>query len=572
MTLLLLWLLLFGGVVLTERRADRMAFAVVSLVGVAATLLLLVADLERATLLAAVLAVAIMAASRVKYHHSGSKLTVSDFALAFAGTLPFLWAQYTSVAIVVLTVAGGLILAALWIILRCAGSPLAFEQRFALFAFALVASVFAYRICGGAAVFRPIVTQRLGYVSTFMASLIDTPSWRPTRGLSLIDLAQEPLPLLAATSAQSASRPDIIFIQHESIFDPRTYGLAVDPTIEAFLSPVHGVSGGLNVDIYGGGSWQSEFSLLTGLSSAIFGPDAYFIFSKGVDRFQHSLPGELAALGYKTMLMSSCRRGFMGYDAFYRSIGFEERLFSDDLPPPFDVNQFEVTNSDAVFLEAAIGAFAARLTDDPTPRFLYALTNFNHGPHDRRRVLPGHFEAERAFALANLPDAQYAEYYSRLAETAASWQQAKTRLSQLFPHRPMLIVHYGDHQPVMTRRLERQLALNEARQLALNEARLTLPEDVRRQFRTFYAIEGLNFQMAPADGTHSGTLDIAFLGTVAMQRAGLPLDQVSATRASLIDDCGEAYFASRSERKGRFHRTLVDLGLIDVAAKARKRS
>jgi hypothetical protein len=59
-------------------------------------------------------------------------------------------------------------------------------------------------------------------------------------------------------------------------------------------------------------------------------------------------------------------------------------------------------------------------------------------------------------------------------------------------------------------------------------------------------------------------LDIAFLGTVVLQQAGLPLDPVFATRASLLEQCRETYFASSSERKRRFHRTLADLGLIDL--------
>jgi hypothetical protein len=33
----------------------------------------------------------------------------------------------------------------------------------------------------------------------------------------------------------------------------------------------------------------------------------------------------------------------------------------------------------------------------------------------------------------------------------------------------------------------------------------------------------------------------------------------------LLDQCRETYFASASERKRRFHRTLVDLGMIDLA-------
>ena len=90
-------------------------------------------------------------------------------------------------------------------------------------------------------------------------------------------------------------------------------------------------------------------------------------------------------------------------------------------------------------------------------RFLYVLTNFNHGPHHRQLVPPGQFERERAFAMASLPDAGYAEYYTRLAETASTWQKLKARLASSFPGRPVLIVHYGDHQPVLTKQIDRQL-------------------------------------------------------------------------------------------------------------------
>jgi hypothetical protein len=257
------------------------------------------------------------------------------------------------------------------------------------------------------------------------------------------------------------------------------------------------------------------------------------------------------------MLTSSCRRTFLNYDEFYRSIGISERIFTDDFHPPFDIDRFEATNSDALFLEAALGVHMKRIAADTAPRFLYALTNSNHGPHNRRLVAPGLFESERAFAAASLPDAYYPEYYARLVETAVTWNRLKVELSTRFSRRPMLIVHYGDHQPVMARRID---------------ARLKLPTDARRQFRTFYAIETLNDCF---DGHISGRgpdLDIAFLGTVALQQAGLPLDEIFATRASLIEHCGEAYFASSSERKRRFHRTLVDLGMIDVAPTVRHSS
>ncbi|MES1149270.1 MAG: hypothetical protein ABUL53_08805, partial [Bradyrhizobium guangdongense] len=107
---------------------------------------------------------------------------------------------------------------------------------------------------------------------------------------------------------------------------------------------------------------------------------------------------------------------------------------------------------------------------------------------------------------------------------------------------------------VMTRRIERKLQLD---------------PDPKRQFRTFYAIETLNGLPDRIPCGRGPDLDISFLGTVALQHAGLPLDEIFATRASLPEHCGGAYFASSSERKRRFHRTLVDLGMIDVAPTAR---
>ena len=386
-----------------------------------------------------------------------------------------------------------------------------------------------------------------------MASLADPACWRQFGALALSDIASEPLPLREAVPARSACSPDIIVIQHESVFDPRIFGLPVEPVVEAFLSPSDGEFGRLNVDIFGGGSWQSEFSLLTGLSSASFGSSAYYLFKKGAGRFHSSLPRSLASLGYQTSLISSCRRTFLSYDKFYGSIGIDERIFVDELPPPFDVSRFEATNSDAVFLDAVINAYAKRVAHDPAPRFLYALTNFNHGPHNRPLVPSGQFDRERAFARASFPDAGYVEYYTRLAETASTWQRLKAELASSFPDRPVLIVHYGDHQPVLTKQIHRQL---------------NPPADERSTFRTFYAIEALNIpHFSPGRGAD---LDIAFLGTVALQRAGIALDPIFATRASLIDDCREAYFASASERKRRFHRTLVDMGLIDLMPKARQ--
>jgi hypothetical protein len=548
MTLTLILAAAIGVIWFAERSVAHLALAIAAFCVVAATLLLLVADVERAMFLATLLTAAIVGASEIKYLHSGLKLIVTDLPLLFAGTVPFFFVQYPLAVAAVIGGAVALILAAIAALAVLAGPPLSVPLRLVLFGVAVAGLVVACRTSGGAVALQRIAAQRRCFFSAFVASLLDPLSWRQFGGLAISDIADDPLPLLPAVPARTENHPDIIVIQHESIFDPRLYGLPVEPVVGALLSPEGGRYGGLNVDIFGGGSWQSEFSLLTGLSSASFGSNAYFLFQRGVGRFRSSLPQALSALGYRTMLASSCRRNFLNYDAFYRGIGIDERIFTDDLPPPFNVDRFEQTHSDGQFLDAAIGAHVKSLAGDPAPRFLYVLTNFNHGPHTRRLVAPGQFDTERAFAGASFPDAQYAEYYARLAETAATWNRLRSDLAA--SGRPTLILHYGDHQPVMTRRIE---------------AKRTLPQDARRQFRTFYAVESLN---GAADGLVMGQgaeIDIAFLGTLVLQQAGLPLDGVFATRASLLEQCGASYFACTSERKRRFHRTLVQMGLIDLA-------
>lgn len=548
MVLTLILLAAIGVILLAERSAEHLPFAIATLFLSAAAISFIVGDFERALLLAGLLAAAITAASTVKHDYSALKLIATDVPLMFAGTVPFFISQYPRAVLAVLAGTATFILAVIATLIHGAGPSAPLDVSIFLFGVTLVCVVLAFRLGGGGDAFQHIMAQRRCFYSTFMASLIDPHSWRQAGGLALSDIANEPLPLMAAVPARTIRYPDMIVIQHESIFDPRVYGLPVEPTVEAFLSPENGLHGILNVDIFGGGSWQSEFSLLTGLSSASFGSNAYYLFKQGAGRFHSSLPHALAALGYRTMLASSCRRNFLNYDEFYRSIGIAERIFADNFPPPFDVHQFETTNSDAIFLEAALAAHTKEIAGDPAPRFLYALTNFNHGPHDRRLAAAG-FERERAFAASSLPDAQYAEYYARLAETASTWKRLKLALATNFPERPVLIVHYGDHQPVVAKRIDRQLGL---------------PDDARRAFRTFYAIEALNMGSDRLACGPGADLDIAFLGTVALQQAGLPLDPVFATRASLLEHCRETYFASSCERKRRFHRTLVDLGMIDI--------
>ena len=88
-----------------------------------------------------------------------------------------------------------------------------------------------------------------------------------------------------------------------------------------------------------------------------------------------------------------------------------------------------------------------------------------------------------------------------------------------------------------------------------------LAPDDPKQFETFYAIESLNFELGRPSIPSGEPLDLAFLSTVLLEAARLPLDGVFRARAALMTECCSTYFANPSPIKPGIHRALLDAGL-----------
>ena len=232
---------------LAERSVEHLALAVAALCFSTAVLLFVVTDLERAILLSSILAAGIFGASRVKYNHSGIKLVATDLPLVFAGTVPFLMAQYPLALAAVLIGSIELMLAAVAALLYVSGPPVSLEFQLLFLGIAGISVVAAYKASGGPAAFQRNAALRRSYLSSFIASLLDPLSWRQSGGRALSDIAKDPLPLMAAVPARRPDYPDIIVIQHESVFDPRLFGLPLEPI--RIVSVCRRSHGSLHVDI-----------------------------------------------------------------------------------------------------------------------------------------------------------------------------------------------------------------------------------------------------------------------------------------------------------------------------------
>jgi hypothetical protein len=98
---------------------------------------------------------------------------------------------------------------------------------------------------------------------------------------------------------------------------------------------------------------------------------------------------------------------------------------------------------------------------------------------------------------------------------------------------------YGDHQPAL-----KKIPLRNAADLAGDGKWMEIPP-TSKIFETFYSLKGVNFRpLAPSNAPVGGErpiLDIANLGAVVLDAAGLPKDEMLRRRAELAAFCGTLY-------------------------------
>lgn len=487
---------------------------------------------------AVIVSAAIGVASRVKYRLTGFNLVAGDVVYLLASGIGALWRHYRP--LLAAGVAAAVAMLALFGALPFLfdGPPAPWSDRLVILASALALFALALWASGGPKRFNAaMLSSNRAHLTGFLVTLMGMgPGGRPR----MIDIDDEPLPLEPARPARTAVRPHVVAILHESTFDPRRYGLPLDRSLSHFFSPAMAICGALNVDVFGGNTLQTEFAVLTGLSSLSFGAGGRYVYHLLAGRLRHSLPSVLRGLGYRTALVSCDSAGFVGCGAFYRSIGIDTLRFADDLPPPFDGVRWAREHHDALLYGEAL-----KLVEPEVPGFLAVTTLMNHGRHDAPLLAPDRHAALRRATLAAGGSSEFAEYAVRLAESAEAYEAFRRSLLERLDGAPLLVLRYGDHAPPFLAGLTGKA-----------------PGDPALR-RTFFALEAYNTDL-PAGLEIPEVLDAAFLSTVVLQAAGLPLDSVGATRASLLPECGGGYFDADSPRKRRFHRALVEMGLIDL--------
>ena len=349
---------------------------------------------------------------------------------------------------------------------------------------------------------------------------------------------------IPAACNPSSKPPHIVLIHEESVVQPSLFpGLSYDKSVDQFFHSHDGKLHKMRVETYGGASWLTEFSVLTGLSAHFSGGLGNFLQQVLAGKVRDTLPQALARCGYRNVALYPMLRIYLSIDRFFTAAGFHEIIDAKDQRAEFP------NERDRFYFNNALGALERHLKVSQQPMFLFIETMAAHGSYDFSYMpeenVPG--------GGPGTPPRMH-EYLRRLAMAHDDYKALRADLERKFPDERFLIVHYGDHQPTATQPL-----LGFDKDLPVD---MIMRSGKDEPFITYYAVEGVRH--APPPLPQVDVLDVPYLGAVILEAAGLPLSDVYRERKRLLALCEGHYrsCAARSEIL-KFHRRMIDSGLMD---------
>ena len=251
------------------------------------------------------------------------------------------------------------------------------------------------------------------------------------------------VPALVRPGFRGAKLPNIVLVLLESTFDiNRTF--QIDPPLKTtFTTDYNGAAlrGALNVNAIGGGTWITEFEVLTGIDSRLFGFAGYYTHVSVAPMIKNSLATHLQAKGYDLKALYATKGDFYSGRSGFAHYGFNTFLDSDHfgVKDPWHA-------SDRLTMQNYLKALQPRKT---RPLFAYVQTLENHAPHSCSK-LDGKPLVYRLKGKSNRAMAcQVNDYIRRQQSTEQAVGQLETHLKKIeaATGRPYVLVLFGDHLP-----------------------------------------------------------------------------------------------------------------------------
>lgn len=304
-------------------------------------------------------------------------------------------------------------------------------------------------------------------------------------------------------SATLAEKPNIIAIMNESYADLSILGeFQTSVPYMSFYQSLRDdcIHGNLSVSVLGGGTCNSEFEFLTGLTTA-FLPTGVMAYQQYINSDLDSLATILRAQGYRAVAFHPGKPDSWQRDKVYPHLGFEQFLTEADMEDPEYMREAYVTDSSDY--QQVIKLFEEKGDDK---LFLFNVTIQNHGGYQLNTVDIPKWVSLRGTSQ-RYPETE--QYLSIMRASDQALQELITYFEAV--EEPTLIVFFGDHQPSVESAFVEELLGKPLGSLNM--------EEVQRRYQVPFFIWA-NYDLEPQ---YYENISANYLSTLTLQAAGLQL-------------------------------------------------
>jgi phosphoglycerol transferase MdoB-like AlkP superfamily enzyme len=281
------------------------------------------------------------------------------------------------------------------------------------------------------------IYDEFGFVYSFVSSILNKGIEEPNKyDKQVIDSIIKHL----TKDSHDAITANIIFVQLESFFDvSRLSGVSFSsnpiPNFTALKSEYS--SGLLYVPTLGGGTANTEFEVITGMSLDFFGTGEYPYKGVLLKETAESIAYNLKKLGYRASILHNNSGNFYGRNLVFANLGFD--AFSTlETMRNVEYND-QGWAKDIVLIDEIMEA----LNYSKDPDLVYAIAVQSHGDYPRIENPDYPFQV---FGVPNKSDENQLEYYlSQIHESDAIIPEIIAKVEQ--SGEPTVIIFFGDHLP-----------------------------------------------------------------------------------------------------------------------------
>lgn len=245
-----------------------------------------------------------------------------------------------------------------------------------------------------------------------------------------------------SSEVETNVEPNIIMVQLESFIDPlwiKTIDFSEDPIPNFRKIFDNYTSGLLTIPGLGGGTANSEFEVITGFSSSLFGAGEFPFNTLLSSDTSPSLAYYLKNLGYSSHALHNNDATFYSRYKAYKNLGFDTFTPMECMP---NMDRTPMGWAKDTYLTSEIEKL---LTNTDNPDLVFAVSVQGHGSYPNSPLEDSEIKLSSDKEISNLNSIEY--YVNQLHEMDKFIGELINMVNSL--NEPSIVVFYGDHHPAI---------------------------------------------------------------------------------------------------------------------------